>query len=61
MNAVTRFLTRPWAGVRHARRELEKSEKDRPSVRELGDDLRRIDRENHLAQKLHRGMRGGRQ
>lgn len=59
MNAVLRFITRPWAGVQHARAELEKSEQDRPRVRELGDDLHRIDQENHIAQRLHRGMRGG--
>lgn len=61
MNAVLRFLSRPWAGVRHARAELEKSESDRARVRELGDDLRRIDRENHIVARLHHGMRGGRE
>lgn len=59
MNALTRFLTRPWAGLRHARTELEKSQRDRPAVKQLGDDLRRIDAENHIAQRVHRGMRGG--
>jgi hypothetical protein len=59
VNAVLRFITRPWAGVRHARTELAKSEQDRPRVRELGADLHRIDQENHIAQRLHRGMRGG--
>lgn len=61
MNAVTRFLTRPWAGIRHARAELEKSRNDQQSVRELGEALHRIDRENHIVARVHRGMRGGKE
>jgi len=57
MNAVLRWITRPWAGVRVARAELEKSQADRPAVRILADDLDRIHRE-HIAARIHRAMRG---
>jgi hypothetical protein len=59
VNPILRFLRRPWSGVAHARHELEKSQAERSKVRELGDDLRAIDRENHIAGKVHRLARGG--
>lgn len=60
MNPMLRFICRPWTGVRKARRELELSQADQPAVRQLGNDLRAIDRENHIAGKVHRLARGGR-
>lgn len=59
MNTVTRWLVRPWTRIRRAKDELAKSRADQPAVAQLGRDLQRIDRENHVTARIHRAARGG--
>lgn len=45
-------------GTREARQQLDSSVRDRPAVAQLGADLRRIERENHISSRIHSAARG---
>lgn len=52
------WIGRPFHGTARAKRELAGSEADVPRVTKLAADLRRIERENHITERVHRAMRG---
>jgi len=52
------WVMRPWRNLREAKAELEKSEGDQERVKKLSDELRQIQRENHITARVHAAFRG---
>lgn len=55
---IVSWLGKPFHGVQEAKRELGYSQDDVPRVNRLANELRRIEKENHITQRVHRAMRG---
>ena len=52
------WVMRPWRNLREAKTELMKSERDQERVKKLSDELRQIQRENHITARVHAAFRG---
>lgn len=58
MNGFVTWLTRPWRNLQEAKLELEKSQEDQHRVRVLSQELRQIQKENHITARVHAAFRG---
>lgn len=58
VNDLKERIRWPWSGTGDARRALEESEGEQERVGELADELRRIQRENHITSRIHAAFRG---
>jgi hypothetical protein len=53
------WFGRPFYRTQEAKRALVESQSEVPRVRRLASDLRAIESENHITDRVHRAMRGG--
>lgn len=51
-------MLNPWSGIKEAKAALESSKADEPSNKKLAEDLHRIEKENHIAARVHAAFRG---